>query len=242
LIDFHCHLDLYPKPHEVIERADKAGVYVLSVTTTPKAWPGTRRMAAGRKRIRTALGLHPQVAHDRVRELSLFELLLPETKYVGEIGLDGSPDYYVHQAVQLKVFRGLLELTRNAGGRVMSLHSRNATTAVLDELSTRADAGAPILHWFSGTSDELARATEMKCWFSVGPAMLKSKKGRDRIGKMPRNRVLTETDGPFTSDGKNPLEPVDVCGALSALSEIWRTSVPEAEAIVQENMQSLLKV
>ena len=38
MIDFHCHLDLYPKPSTVIREIAKRGTFVLAVTTTPKAW------------------------------------------------------------------------------------------------------------------------------------------------------------------------------------------------------------
>src|SRR3546814_8490128 len=37
LIDFHCHLDLYPDPHAVAAEATARGVYILSVTTTPRS-------------------------------------------------------------------------------------------------------------------------------------------------------------------------------------------------------------
>jgi TatD DNase family protein len=35
VIDFHCHLDLYPDPEMAVRRADEARIYVLSVTTPP---------------------------------------------------------------------------------------------------------------------------------------------------------------------------------------------------------------
>ena len=38
MIDFHCHLDLYPDPRAVLDGIDARGTYVLAVTTTPKAW------------------------------------------------------------------------------------------------------------------------------------------------------------------------------------------------------------
>jgi len=77
MIDFHAHLDLYPDPAGAVELCRQSGTYVLSVTTTPSAWLGIKRLAKGSPRIRTALGLHPQVAHQRKRELSLFDTLLP---------------------------------------------------------------------------------------------------------------------------------------------------------------------
>ena len=92
MIDFHCHLDLYPNHHAVRHECDRRCMHVLSVTTTPSAWRGTSALAAGSLRIRTALGLHPQLAAERKSELGLFETLLPEAPYVGEIGLDGAPE------------------------------------------------------------------------------------------------------------------------------------------------------
>ncbi|MGX9147672.1 TatD family hydrolase [Mesorhizobium sp. 128a] len=59
LIDFHCHLDLFPNPALAADSAERAGMYMLPVTNTPKAFPKTAQLAKGRKRIRTALGLHP---------------------------------------------------------------------------------------------------------------------------------------------------------------------------------------
>jgi TatD DNase family protein len=93
MIDFHCHLDLYPDPMNVVRECANRRLYVLSVTTTPSAWAQTNALAAGHDRIRTALGLHPELARERRRELALFDRLLPQARYVGEIGLDGSPRF-----------------------------------------------------------------------------------------------------------------------------------------------------
>ena len=68
----------------------RLGIYVLSVTTTASAWEGTAALAHGCPRIRTALGMHPQLAHERKHELPLFQRLIEKTDYVGEVGLDGS--------------------------------------------------------------------------------------------------------------------------------------------------------
>ena len=48
LIDLHCHLDLYDNPHKVASLCD-ASSYILSVTTTPKAWFGTKKLAENYK-------------------------------------------------------------------------------------------------------------------------------------------------------------------------------------------------
>jgi TatD DNase family protein len=108
VIDFHCHLDLYPNPQAVRDECVRRGLYVLSVTTTPSAWGGTSALAARTQRIRTGLGLHPQLAHERQSELPLFDRFLPETRYIGEIGLDGSPEFRTNWQSQIVVFEQIL--------------------------------------------------------------------------------------------------------------------------------------
>jgi TatD DNase family protein len=124
----------------------------------------------------------------------------------------------------------------------MSIHSRRAAKEVLDALAHHPEAGIPVLHWFSGTKAELERAKDMGCWFSIGPAMLKSKHGRELIRFMPRNRVITETDGPFTIDGEYPLEPVDVVKVIKHLSNIWDIELDVARSIIEKNFISLTKL
>lgn len=172
--DMHCHLDLYKDPKDIIYQCDKKGLYVLSVTTTPNAYIGSNRLVSGCKRIKTALGLHPELAHLRHEELAIFDILLPQVKYVGEIGLDGGQDYKKHAEIQLKVFRHILRKVHHRGGKIMSIHSRGSADKVVDEL--KGIDGVPIFHWFTGTKTELDKAIDIGAWFSVGPAMLNSKK------------------------------------------------------------------
>src|SRR6185437_15227155 len=172
VIDFHCHLDLYPDPREVVAQCIERRLYVLSVTTTPTAFEGTAALAPDNGRIRTALGLHPEIAVSRERELPLFEKLLPRTSYVGEVGLDASPDHRSTIDRQTAILADILRLCARAGGRIVTLHSRGATGTLLDRLDAEPSAGRFILHWYLGSAKQIARASEMKCWFSVGPAML----------------------------------------------------------------------
>ena len=132
MIDFHCHLDLYPNPREVAKECAKRGLYVLSVTTTPSAWEGTSAVFTDIGGIRVAIGLHPELAGGRKAELDLFYELLPRTRYVGEIGLDGSPEHRPFWGDQTYVFERILSACSSAGGRIMSIHSRRAAAAVLD--------------------------------------------------------------------------------------------------------------
>lgn len=239
MIDLHCHLDLYSDPVQVVATCQERGVYVLSVTTTPSAWEGTSSLALGVDRIRTALGLHPQLAHERHGELQMFDRFLPFTRYVGEVGLDGALEFKSHWDAQLAVFDHILRACSNAGGRVLSIHSRRASAAVLDRLKAHHNAGVPVLHWFSGSRGDLKCAIDLGCWFSVGPAMLRSQKGRSLAALMPRNRVLTESDGPFARDKGMPLMPWHVDRAVHILGELWSVSPVQAQQTIRRNLREL---
>lgn len=240
MIDFHCHLDLYPDPHSVGAECRRRGLYVLSVTTTPSAWNGTKALSSGTDLIRTAIGLHPQIAHERQNELPLFEKILPDTGYVGEVGLDGSPELRPHWNVQVAVFEHILRECRRAGGRVISIHSRRAVKAVLDRLEVSPGVGTPILHWFSGSNSDLERAASLGCWFSVGPAMMISEKGRALAARMPRDHVLTESDGPFAQIGRTVVMPWQAGEVATAFGQLWSVSAMEAEQMIASNLRALV--
>ncbi|MBY5558100.1 TatD family hydrolase (plasmid) [Rhizobium leguminosarum] len=240
MIDMHSHLDLYPNPGRVIAEAEKRGVFVLAVTTTPRAFLGNVRLTEGRKRIRVAVGLHPELVATRHREVDDVCKFMAQTKYVGEVGLDGSPDHIASLPLQREVFTDIVQRAEDHGGRILSIHSRGAATAVLDVLGASISKSLPILHWFSGSMKELDRAIELGCWFSVGPAMLRGRKGRELAAAMPRERILTETDGPFAMDGSMALMPWDAERGLPVIAESWECTSSEADRQLHENLRNLL--
>jgi TatD DNase family protein len=124
----------------------------------------------------------------------------------------------------------------------MSIHSRGAPSAVLDALERQRTSGVPILHWFSGTKTELARADALGCWFSVGPAMLRSRKGRELAAAMPVDRMLTETDAPFGRDGDSPLMPWQAYDCLNELADLKGLTVDILRRQLIANLRRLPKL
>lgn len=239
MIDFHSHIDLYPQPADVLAEASRQGCYILAVTTTPLAWDGTRSLVAPFSRVRVALGLHPELVGERHKEVDVLVNRIPEARYVGEIGLDGSRRHRASFAMQETVLSKVLAACADNGGRILSIHSRAAEDGVLDALQAHPDAGVPVLHWFSGSRRALDRAIELGCWFSAGPAMLKTKKGQTLVQAMPRERVLTETDGPFARSADQPLMPWNVTDAEARLATLWETNVVATRAQLRANLTKL---
>jgi TatD DNase family protein len=189
----------------------------------------------------TAVGIHPELAHTPNADVSLFDQIVERTRFVGEVGLDATPPYRAYSREQAAVFKHVLASSARTGGRILSIHSRSASGSVLEALSLNKSAGVPILHWFSGTLRELSFAIELGCWFSVGPSMLSSTRGNSLAARMPRDRVLTETDGPFALLSRRTLLPWDSQLAVQRLSQIWVTDVQDVQQQLEDNLERLLR-
>jgi len=243
LVDFHCHLDLYPDFEGVIKEAEQANIYTLAVTTTPRAWERNRQLTEKLQYVRPALGLHPQlVGKNTAAELKLWKQLLDQTKYVGEVGLDAGPDFFRTLDEQKKVFEQVLLGCAQAGDKILSVHAVRSVNTVLDmiEALLPSSRGTVVLHWFTGTLAQARRAIQLGCYFSVNTTMLRSERGRAISSLIPVDRILTETDGPFIRDGNAPSRPKDVQKAVRALAAQYGVSEKRMREHIFTNLKKLL--
>ena len=241
-VDFHAHLDLYPDLARAIAACERQRVATLAVTTTPKAFERNVKLSAGSNFVRVGLGLHPQLVADRHLEIDLFEKLLPQTRYVGEIGLDRGPAHYRSFELQQSVLGRILRACAELGDKILSLHSVRATKPVLDMLDEHLppDRGRAVLHWFTGTTSEVRRAVERGYFFSVNEAMLSTESGLRILREIPPSRILTETDGPFVKRGQNPIAPGDVSQVVRIISESMSVSVNQTRSLIVQNLSALV--
>jgi len=243
LVDFHCHLDLYLDHAAAVERCERESVFTLTVTTTPKAWPRNHELASSTQHVRAALGLHPQLIADRAHEIGLWEELLPRTRYVGEVGLDAGPRFYKSIEIQKQVFGHILSVCAAVRNKILTVHSVRAVKTVLDmvEQYMPPPYGRIVLHWFTGTAAEARRAVDLGCYFSVNTEMLANAKRAETTKLLPLNRILTETDGPFTQTNGRPSTPSDVWIAVEALAHLHAISPADMSTTIMSNMKNLLE-
>ena len=241
-VDFHCHLDLYPDHERLVEECDAWGVATLAVTTTPKAWRRNCELASRSKHVRVSLGLHPQLVSEREAELVLFERLLHETRYVGEIGLDASPRFYGSFPAQERVFSRILQGCAEAGGKVLTVHSVRCASKVLGYVEKHfpSDRGKVVMHWFTGSLAEARRAVELGCYFSINDQMLKSEKHRKLVASLPCDRLLTETDGPFVLAGERSMRPSDIPKTVAMLADTLGLTTEQTSVLILRNLRNLL--
>lgn len=197
IIDTHCHFDMMPNPEGYISAKEKAGDLVIGMTNLPSHFKIGQSHLIGYKHIRLALGLHPLLAAENRKELTLFKRLVDQTSYIGEIGLDFSREGIVTKNEQISVLREVLA-TIKGKKKIVSVHSRNAEKELLDMLC-EFEIKNVIFHWYSGPVDLIPSIIERGFYFSINESMCRSKNGQSIIGKIPREIILTETDAPYNN-------------------------------------------
>ena len=193
LYDTHFHLDLQKDRTAAICEIEENQIYAIAVTNLLDLYR-KEAVEIKSKYIRIALGFHPELIHQYQKQILLMWELLPEVRYIGEVGLDLVNKSYEKE--QEAFFSELVERCRYDSNKIFTIHSRRSVDKVLDILGYNYKFRA-ILHWFSGSRIELENAIERGCYFSINGAMMKSKKFLDMLPIIPSNRLLIETDSPF---------------------------------------------
>ncbi len=203
----HCHLGFYDDLAATANELRALGVGAFCTTVTPSEYEQMSQLAA-LPNVRLGVGLHPWWLSDgragaedakHVTEIAASE------RYIGEVGLDFSRDNAKQAELQIASLDAILAACEDTE-HVFSLHAVKSASAVLDLLEKHrtCEESQVILHWFSGSSDELARARRLGCLFSVNPRMLDTRRGREYARQLPTNRLLLETDLPCEPGG--PIE------------------------------------
>lgn len=153
--------------------------------------------------IKIGLGFHPYAAASAdVKEIDVFKAFVNDAEFIGEIGLDFSKKNIDSKAQQIHNLQAICDALASKKDKVISVHAVNSATEVIDILeNTKAAKGnIVIMHWFSGTSEDLKRAIDLGYYFSVGPKMAATNKGHEYIRQIPEGKMLIETDLPWDGD------------------------------------------
>ena len=238
MIDAHCHIDLFKNPVAVANDSERLGITTLAVTNLPSHFEMGFPHLKNYRHVRLALGMHPLEAEHHDKEMPIFIRNISNTTYIGEIGLDYSSEGIGTKEIQLKTFCRILSLLKRQP-KILSLHSRKAESVVLNLLIDNEIKYA-IFHWYSGSLTLIEKIVAEGYYFSVNPAMIISQSGKEIIKRIPKEKLLTETDGPFVTVNGKMANPKDVIFVLKYLSEVWNTTITEAEQQVKENFFGII--
>jgi TatD DNase family protein len=240
MCDTHCHVDDYPFPDQLRDSVEHDQMKVHLMTQSPEQFVRIQRERGdgSSEGLHLALGLIPQEVAERQAEIDSFFEHLPGTRLIGEVGLDFVTECKEDRALQQQFFRRVLDA---AAGKIVSIHSRRAASEVIAMLNDFG--GTAILHWFSGSLDDVRNASRLpKVYFSVNTAMISSRRGKELIRVMPRDRMLLESDGPYIQYQQRPVEPRDLISVISFFAGEWEVSAHEAAEMIQDNYRRACRI
>ena len=198
--DAHVHLDFMANAEQVASDAYSANIALFANTVTPDGWAAAQTRFSGFGNVHVGWGMHPWWVDDSTA--STLPPIPEDVRFVGEVGLDLSRRHEETRDAQLKVFQTIAITCAEQGEKLISIQSVRAARETLDILETcgALESCICLFHWYTGPSDQLKRAIVAGCYFSVGPRMVATAKGREYVKAIPAKQLLLETDAPPGQD------------------------------------------
>lgn len=238
-LDTHMHFDLYKSKDEVLDYVENNKSYTIAVTNLPEVYERYLGQYSNRKYVQIALGFHPELAAQFQSQLRKFDYLLKSTRFIGEIGLDYTTKDINDRRAQEVVFKHIIDKCNDSGNKILTVHSRRAEKNVL-EILDNLNRCVVIMHWYSGPVLHVSEALDRGYYFSINHQMLCSENGKRIINKIPPNRILLESDAPFTKG----LQDRYILGFMdeiySYLCELYNMSEEELANQLKNNFRQVL--
>jgi TatD DNase family protein len=188
----------------VIDRAAAAGVVgIVVVGVSESTSERALALAAAHRSVSlvATAGIHPHHASEATD--AAIEALAAFAKRgavaIGECGLDYNRNL-APRDVQRRAFEAQLELAASLGMPVY-LHARDAHEdfiAILERFRSRIPRA--VLHCFTGSGAELDRCLAMDLHIGITGWICDERRGthlRDLVRRIPRGRLMIETDAPY---------------------------------------------
>jgi TatD DNase family protein len=258
MIDSHCHLadEAFAADLEsVVQRARQSGLeralVILEAGNEGEAARAVRVQALWPD-VRTAIGVHPHIAHqyagepDRVEQVVRSQIAAaPSARAVGEIGLDYHYDHSPRD-VQQEIFARQIRIARELTLPVV-VHTREADE---DTLTLLRDEGKGevqgVLHCFTGPLGLAQAALELGLFVSLAGIVTFPRAAalRDVAREVPLDRLLVETDSPFLSPVPHRgtrNEPAHVAHVIAAVAQIHHLDPGEVARRTSANFHRLFR-
>ena len=253
-IDIHSHLNFPDYNHDreaVIERAQKAGVGMITIGTDIESSKKAVALADANEDMWAIVGVHPMDAHtpngsDDISALS--ELAAhPKVVAIGECGLDyfhGKPEDMPRQR---EIFDWHINLA-NKVNKPLMLHVRNGKTGnayqeVIGILKEKSKVRANF-HFFAGTLQDAQDIVAMGNTVSFTGVLTFARNYDEIVKEIPLESIMSETDCPFVAPlphrGKRN-EPGYVIETVKKIAEIRGEDEATVEARLVANAQEFFR-
>ena len=196
LVDTHFHLDYYRNHRQLYKIINELEQYTLCMTSSPGIYMSCRKLYQETEYIKFALGFHPCERSLSSKDFSDFIILANQASYIGEVGMDFSSDTYISKSLQIGYFKKIVEICakRNI---LMSVHLRKSENEAIEIIKEYRPKKC-IIRWFTGSVSQLNQLISLGCYFSINANMIQNRNASKKILKIPKDKILVESDGPFT--------------------------------------------
>ncbi|MEK7654883.1 MAG: TatD family hydrolase [Pseudomonadota bacterium] len=249
LIDSHCHLhfpDLKDDLDDIVKDAVKAGlIYLVTISTRLSQASDIEKVMDAYAVVYGTTGVHPCEAYhdDALYDAIIAAVNHPKIVGLGETGLD-----YLHQSVDPLVQQSCFEAHIEAANTLqlpLIVHTREAEQDTLALLKKSAHQG--VLHCFTGSYDMAKKALDMGFFISFSGILTYTSADdlRAIARKMPKDRVLVETDAPYLVPKamraeKNKInQPSFVVSTCQTLADVWGWSFADT---AQQTTRNCLQI
>ena len=248
LFDSHIHLSASEfdlSRNDIFNYLKKTKTLAFNVSETLEDSKITIDFSHSSNNLLSFVGIHPKYSSSNLNDFdSFFSKNIAFINGIGEIGLDKT---YVARGIdfdsQISTFKHMLKLAERHKLPV-SIHSRDATQEVLDIVNSY-DLPCIILHWFSGTEQQLKKIFDSDVLVSFGPALVYSK-SLQKLAKISNpQRTIVETDGPvpFSAcyEGKIA-DPSFIPSIIFKLSSLWNMKFDDVTKQMLHNLKPYISV
>jgi len=248
IIDTHTHLDnekFRNDVDEVIKRAIEHNVKEFIIPAAdPKDLPRAIELAEKYDKIYFAVGVHPVDINKYEDKLLIDYIDHPKCVAVGEIGLDY---YWIKELDQRQkqqdFFKKQIEIAIKYNKPII-VHVRDATEDTYKIIEKYPEING-VFHCFNAAHQLLDFSDRF--YYGIG-GVITFKNARKLIEvfpKIPKNRVLIETDAPYLTPhpfrGKRN-EPMYTIYIRDKIAELWGVDEKEVEDITTQNAKRLFKI
>ncbi len=228
---------------DVLWRAHAAGVTrIVNVGYDVETSQRAIMMSGEQPHLLPAIGIHPnEAAAESIREMGKIEELLSSARVVGvgETGLDYYRDFSPREA-QRELFRMHITLARK-GNLPLLVHTRNSQEDAIQILKEE-DFHHGVFHCYTGSYEQAKIIIDLGFFISFAGVLTYSRRAREIIQKLPRDRILLETDAPFLAPvghrGRRN-EPAFITETLNFAANMLDIIPERLEAILDLNAKTL---
>lgn len=121
--------------------------------------------------------------------------------------------------------------------KIFTIHSRKAERETF-EILKKFSVKKAIFHWYTGPLKLISEILDSGYYFSVNIGMLKSANGQKILQKLPLNRIIIESDGPFTKYKSKVYTSKEIGKIYEEFENFYQ--VTDLKSIVYNNIKELL--